>query len=44
VNERQTRPFTERSRERGLARTTRADDRHTIHRLILTDHATRNAA
>ena len=43
VNDRQTHPFTERGSERGLARTTRADDRHTIHRLILADHTTRNA-
>jgi hypothetical protein len=43
MNDRQPRPFTERRRERGLASTTRPDDRHTIHWLILTDQATPNA-
>ena len=43
MNDRQPRPFTELGRERGLARTTRPDNRHTIHRLILADHTTRNA-
>ena len=44
MHDRQPRPFTERRRERGLASTTRPDDRHTIHPLILTDHTTPNAA